>query len=276
MKMNQFLSNLNSLPESAQRLANRAMLYTAMSLQNTEKQLFANNDPSTSISQTIGGGGALASMKQGVVNEQTKKFTHTVRLIMERMDRMDRTVMPDYGKSIVMGDGNIDGLRGKATFLNEDQYASRRQQDSRNKTDLRDDYPIELDWQLQKVLINEAYTDDNEKEYAKNIVVDRHSGGMVKIEEHVISAHVKTLPNWSSYPKLIEFYTGISRGMPMFEGLQSGGGLQAVTQGLDMVMLTQSSHQGEEIFGYRIKAFDKVVVHNGQLVFKFFGDQFIG
>ncbi len=275
MKINQFLNNLSSLPESAQRLANRAMLYTAMSLQQTERQLFESNAPGTSMTQTIGGGGALASMKQGVVTEQTKKFTQTVRLIMERMDRMDRQALPTgYAQNILSG--NIDANRGKATFLNEDQYADRKQSESRSRTDMRDDYPIELDWQLQKFLVNEAYADDDAKEYAKNIVVDRHSGGMVKIEDHVIAAHVKTLPNWSSYPKLIEFYTGISKGSPMFEGLQSGGGLAAVTQGLDMVMLTQGTHQGEEIFGYRIKAFDKVTVHNGQLVFKFFGDQFIG
>jgi len=274
--MNQFLDTIGSLPESAQRLANKAMLYTAMSLQNTERQLFANNDPNTSITQTIGGGGALSSMKQGVVNEQTKKFTQTVRLIMERMDRMDRTVIAGYDKAIVMGDGNIDAMIGKSMFLNESDYANKRVQQSRSKTDLGDDYPIELDWQLKRVLVNEAYAHDNEKEYAKNIVVERTTGGMVKIEDHVIAAHVKTLPSWSSYPKLLELYTGIQRPMPQFEGLRQGGGLQAAVQGVDMVMLTQSTHQGDEIYGYRILGFDKVVEHNGQLCYKFFVDQFIG
>lgn len=272
MKLNQLLNNLSGLPESVQQFAKRAVLYTAMSMHNTEQQVFGSN--STNMTQTIGSGGALASMNKGVVNEQTKKMTQTVRAIMNRMDQMDRSSLPtDYYAAI--NSGNIDSVLGKSKFLTEGEFKNQQQEESRSKTDLSSDYPIELDWQIKKVLLNEAYTDDNDKVYAKNIEIVRSTGGMVKIEDHIIAAHVKTLPEWSSYPNLIEFYTSIADGMPMFKGLQSGGGLQAVIEGIDIVMFTKGTHQGEEIFIYSIKGFEKVVIHNGQLVFKFFGSQLI-
>lgn len=273
--MNTFLGNVSNLPEAAQRLANKAMLYTAFAMQNSERELL-HNDPNGSIQQVLGGHTVLGSMKQGVVNESTKKFTQTFKLIMERMDRMDRSHVQGYEKQMLYGDGNIDGLLGKSTFLNEQDYSQKRADHTRSKTDLRDDYPIDLDWQMQKVLMNQDYIDDAKKEYYKNIVIERSSGGMVRLEDHITGAHVKRLPSWSSYPKLIEFYTNIQRPMPQFDGLRSGGGLQAAIQGLDMVMLTQSTHQGDQIFGYKILGFDKVVEHQGQLCYKFFVDQFIG
>lgn len=266
MKLSTFLGSINNLPENIQRLAQQVVVSTAMSLHNTEREMLTNNSIG-GYTQTLGSHSALGSMKGGVVNEQTKQYTQTFKMIMERMDRIERG--PD-GRMI------IDENTGRAAFLNESQYAQKRQNDSRSKTDLRDDYPIELDWQAKRVLMNETYRPGEKKEYSINVAFERNGGAMVSLEDYLVAAHVKTLPSWSTYPKLLEFYTNIQRPMPQFDALQSGGGLQAIAGNINMALLTESTHQGEEVFGYKILAFDKCVVHNGQLVYKFFVEQFIG
>lgn len=265
MKITRFLDNMANLPENVQRLANRAVLYTALAVQNTEAQM--RNESGHSVTQVLTSGGALSSMRLGVVNEQTQAYTKRFKQIMEQADRVVRGAD---------GSIRIDETTGRATFLTEGAYKQKRADESRSKTDLRDDFPIELDWQCKKTLLNETYLPGDKKEFYMNIAIDRTSGGMVKIEDHLVAAHVKVLPSWSSYPKLLEFYTSIQRPMPQFDGLSQGAGLRAVVEGMDMVMLTQASHQGEEIYGYNVLGFDKVVEHNGQLCYKFFVTDLIG
>lgn len=278
MKITRLLENLAALPADAQRLANKAMLYTAFAMQNTERQTLNNSGGREvqSVVQSAGVGGVLGQMKSGVVNEQTKKFTQTFKLIMERMDRYQHGGQMRLVEGVDSeGRGFTEVSMGAGSFLTEDAYSDKRASQTRSKTDLRDDFPIELDWQHQRALVNEAYLPGDHKEYFSNIAIERNGGAMVMLEDNLVAAHVKALPGWSRFPKLLEFYTNIQRPMPQFDALQTPEGIRAIAGNISLVMLTQSNHQGDEIFGYRIKDFDKCVVHNGQLVYKFFAEPFI-
>jgi hypothetical protein len=274
MKLTKFIDAIQGLPADAQKLANKAMLYTAFAMQGTERQVLTNNGSRDTgqVVRTIGGGSVLADLKAGVVNEQTKKFTQTFRAIMEKMDRYQSV----GGKYFTLDEyGNPVEKVGTGGFLTEEAYAMQKAANSRVKTDLRDDYPIVLSWQVQRVLMNETYLPGEKKEYYLNAAIERNGGALVRIEDNLVAAHVKKLPSWTAHPLLLEFYTDIQKPMPQFDALQTPQGINAVAGNISMVMLTQTSHQGDEIFGYRIREFDKCVVHNGQLVYKFYAESLV-